>query len=44
MRAEEIAGAVRTKRVRTTRQDPVADRHPELVKRDFTATDRTNCG
>lgn len=38
MRAEDIAGAVRTKRVRTTRQDPAADRHPDLVKRDFTAT------
>lgn len=39
MRDEDIAGAVRTKRVRTTRQDPVADRHPELVKHDFTATE-----
>jgi len=38
MRAEGIAGAVRTKRVRTTRPDPVAARHPDLVKRDFTAT------
>ncbi len=38
MRAEGIAGAVRTKRVRTTRPDPAAARHPDLVKRDFTAT------
>ena len=38
MRAEDIAGAVRTKRVRTTRRDDAAARHPDLVKRDFTAT------
>ncbi|GMA23583.1 hypothetical protein GCM10025864_13420 [Luteimicrobium album] len=38
MRAEDIAGAVRTKRVRTTRRDDTAARHPDLVKRDFTAT------
>ena len=38
MRAEGIQGAVRTKRVRTTRVDPTAERHPDLVKRDFTAT------
>ena len=37
MRAEGIEGAVRTKRVRTTRSDPVAARHPDLVNRDFTA-------
>ncbi len=38
MRAEGIAGAVRTKRVRTTRRDDKAVRYPDLVKRDFTAT------
>ncbi|WP_235020254.1 IS3 family transposase [Ruania rhizosphaerae] len=38
MRVEGIAGVVRTKRVRTTRPDPVAPRHPDLVKRDFTAS------
>lgn len=37
MRAEQIQGARRNKRVRTTRADPVAARHPDLVKRDFTA-------
>jgi putative transposase len=38
MRAAGIEGARRTKRVRTTRADPVAARHPDLVRRDFTAT------
>src|SRR5215217_7987438 len=38
MRAAGIEGARRTKRVRTTRPDPVAARHPDLVRRDFTAT------
>jgi len=38
MRAAGIEGARRTKRVRTTRPDPVAARHPDLVHRDFTAT------
>jgi putative transposase len=38
MRAEGIEGVRRTKRVRTTRPDPAAARHPDLVKRDFTAT------
>lgn len=37
MRARGIEGARRTKRVRTTRADPVAARHPDLVRRDFTA-------
>ena len=32
-----IQGARRTKRVRTTRRDPSAGRHPDLVKRQFTA-------
>ncbi len=38
MRAEGIEGARRTKRVRTTKADPAAARHPDLVNRDFTAT------
>lgn len=38
MRAEGIEGARRTKRVRTTRPDPGVPRHPDLVRRDFTAT------
>jgi putative transposase len=38
MRAAGMEGARRTKRVRTTRPDPVAARHPDLVRRDFTAT------
>ena len=38
MRAEGIEGARRTKRVRTTRADDTGTRHPDLVRRDFTAT------
>ena len=38
MRAEGIEGARRTKRVRTTRPDDAAARHPDLVRRDFTAS------
>jgi len=38
MRAEGIEGVRRTKRLRTTRPHPGAPRHPDLVKRDFTAT------
>ncbi|MBD5787386.1 IS3 family transposase [Cellulosimicrobium terreum] len=38
MRGLGIQGTVRTKRVRTTRPDPASARHPDLVKRDFTAT------
>ena len=38
MRAAGIAGVRRGKRVRTTRPDPGAPRHPDLVGRDFTAT------
>lgn len=38
MRAEGIEGVRRTKRVLTTKPDPAATRHPDLVKRDFTAT------
>lgn len=37
MRAAGIEGARRTKRVRTTRPDPVAVRHPDLVERCFQA-------
>jgi putative transposase len=38
MRAAGIEGTRRLKRVRTTRRDDQADRHPDLVNRDFTAT------
>jgi putative transposase len=38
MRAAGIAGVRRGKRVRTTKPDPAASRHPDLVGRDFTAT------
>jgi putative transposase len=38
MRAAGIQGARRGKRVRTTRADPVAARHPDLVGRRFTST------
>jgi putative transposase len=38
MRLEGIEGVRRTKRVRTTRPEPGAPRHPDLVGRDFTAT------
>lgn len=38
MRAAGIEGARRTKRVRTTRPEAGAPRHPDLVERDFTAT------
>ena len=38
MRAEGIEGVRRSKRVRTTKPDPGAPRHPDLVGRDFTAT------
>jgi transposase InsO family protein len=37
MRAAGIEGVRRTKRVRTTRPDPVAVRHPDLVDRRFAA-------
>lgn len=37
MRAAGIEGARRGKRVKTTKSDPAADRHPDLVKRKFTA-------
>ena len=35
MRAAGIEGATRSKRVKTTRADPVASRHPDLVHREF---------
>ncbi len=38
MRAAGIEGATRSKRVKTTRPDPAATRHPDLVRREFTAT------
>ena len=38
MRAAGIEGGRRSKQVRTTRPAVAADRHPDLVKRDFTAT------
>jgi transposase InsO family protein len=38
MRAAGIEGATRSKRVKTTRPDPAAARHADLVKREFTAT------
>jgi putative transposase len=39
MRRAGIRGARRGKRVRTTRRDHGAGRHPDLVKRGFTATE-----
>lgn len=38
MRAAAIEGVRRGKRVRTTKADPGALRHPDLVKRNFSAT------
>jgi putative transposase len=37
MRAAGLEGVRRGKRVRTTKADPTAPRHPDLVKREFTA-------
>jgi putative transposase len=37
MRVAGIEGARRTKRIRTTKPDARAGRHPDLVERDFTA-------
>lgn len=39
MRSLGIEGVKRSKRVKTTTPDPTAVRHPDLVKRDFTATE-----
>ena len=38
MRASGMEGAMRSKRVRTTRPAATVARHPDLVQRDFTAT------
>ena len=38
MRSLGIEGVKRSRRVKTTRPDPAATRHPDLVRRDFTAT------
>jgi len=38
MRSLGIEGVKRSKRVKTTRPDPAATRHSDLVRRDFTAT------
>ncbi|WP_404444514.1 IS3 family transposase [Microbacterium marinum] len=38
MKLAGIEGARRSKRVKTTRPDPASARHPDLVKREFTAT------
>src|SRR5699024_2867026 len=38
MRKAGIEGGRRTKKVRTTRPEESAPRHPDLVDRDFTAT------
>ncbi|CAJ1496469.1 IS3 family transposase [[Mycobacterium] kokjensenii] len=37
MKAAGITGVHRRRKVRTTKADPEAPRHPDLVKRDFTA-------
>jgi transposase InsO family protein len=39
-----IQGVRRGKRVRTAKPDLTAARHPDLVKRKFTATAPTSCG
>lgn len=38
MRSLGIEGVKRSRRVKTTTPDPAATRHPDLVRRDFTAT------
>jgi transposase InsO family protein len=38
MRAAGIEGATRSERLKTTRPDPLPARHPDLVRREFTAT------
>ena len=38
MRQAGLRGVTRAKTVKTTRPDPAAARHPDLVQRDFTAT------
>ncbi len=44
MRELGIEGVRRGKQVRTTRADEKANRPPDLVDRDFTATGPTSCG
>ena len=44
MRAAGIEGVRRGKRVRTTKPDLTAARHPDLVKRNFTGPPRTSSG
>ena len=44
MRQAGIQGVLRAKRVRTTRRDRSAGRHPDLVKRQFRAERPTSCG
>jgi putative transposase len=44
MRDAGIAGARRTRRVRTTRPDPGAPRHPDLVAAISPRPPRTSCG
>ena len=44
MRRAGIQGVLRAKRVRTTRRDPGAGRHPDLVDRQFTAQRPTSYG
>ncbi len=38
MRSAGIEGVRGSKRIKTTRPDPASARHPDLVKREFTAT------
>jgi putative transposase len=40
MRRLGIGGVLRSKRMKTTRPDPTAVRHPDLVKRHFSASAR----
>lgn len=44
IRAAGIEGARRSKRIKTTRPDPASARHPDLVKREFTAPAPTGSG
>jgi transposase InsO family protein len=39
-----IEGLCRGKKRKTTKADPVAERHPDLVKRAFAPSARTPCG
>jgi len=44
MKIAGIEGATRTKRVRTTRPDPTATRHPDLCAGTSPPPPRTGCG